>query len=156
MLICLPYVTKLVSSGLIHLVNINYLSAMKGGKLSFPFKRLPNLLNRSQKLLRLHAWKSPSLSKTNPGQKSTRQTDLTKNANGGRVGGKRSLFPLPSGEKDPRAAYKRKPCLPKLPAIYVNTNPKGYRRKPPSRRAVTFATTGTPQPKASQGKGQEA
>lgn len=80
---------------------------MKGGKISFPFKRLPNLLNGSQKLLRLHAWKSPSLSKTNPGQKSTRQTDLTKNANGGRVGGK--SLPLPSVKKDPIEADKRKP-----------------------------------------------
>lgn len=99
MLKYLPYVTKLVSSGLIHLVNINYLSEMKGGKLSSPFKRLPNLLNGSPKLLRLHAWKSPSLSKTNPGQKSTRQTDLTKNANGGRVGRKRVFFHFPPGRK---------------------------------------------------------
>ncbi|CAO2613531.1 hypothetical protein LEMLEM_LOCUS16119, partial [Lemmus lemmus] len=79
---------------------------------------------------------------------------LTKNANGGRVGGKKSLLPLPSGEKNPIEADKRKPWLSKLPAIYVNTNPKDYRRKPPSSRTVTFATTGTPQPKASQGKGR--
>lgn len=92
------------------------------------------------------------MSKTNPGQKAQgRQTSQRMQMEA--EWRKRVFIHFPPWRK-PSKSRQIKSFASKLPAIYVNTNPENYGRKPPSHRTVTFATTGTPQPRRAKEKGR--